>query len=238
VRSFFLLALILGWQSAAAQIVPRAGNGDRRLQIVEYDPVQVVQLRGQRGYQMTIELAPDEDILNVAVGDAGAWQVSVNKERNRLFLKPNQSPLPTNMTVITTARVYNFELLSEDSYENAAYTVRFEFPDTAADSARRSGEYVDVRAVRRKLSRYRISGAKVLRPNSVSDDGERTYVSWPKGRDLPATYEVTGRGQEAIVDGMMRDDVLVIDRLVNKLRFRKDRSVAEARRLAPREERR
>lgn len=228
------LLLLITPVPCAAQVTPQAGEGDPRLQRVDYDPGQIVLLRGRSGYQMTVELAPDEEILNVGLGDAGSWLVSVNRERNRLFIKPHATPGPTNMTVITSARLYNFELLPDDGMGGAPYTVRFRFPERPA-IASAGGGYVDVLAARRSMSRYKLSGDRLLRPESISDDGERTYVSWPRGRDLPATYEVTPAGTEAIIDGMMRDDVLVIDRLVGKLRFRLDRKTAEARRIGQRE---
>lgn len=213
---------------ATAQIAPRPGLGDDRLQTVDYDPVQVVQLRGAPGYQLTVELSPDEHVENVSLGDSSAWQVSANRSGDRLFIKPGQSSFATNMTVITNVRVYNFELVPLASpMPGMPFTVRFNYPARLAARAG-PGEFVDVRKAHSRVYRYRISGAQVVRPGSITQDGQRTYVSWPKDRDLPATYEIGASGEEMLTNGMMHDDILVIDRVVTKMVFRRDRLMAKA----------
>ncbi len=79
----------LGFGSAAhAQSEPAPGPLDPRIRTIEYDPDQVVQLKGWFGFQQMIEFAPDERIENVSIGDALGWQVTPNKRANMLFLKP------------------------------------------------------------------------------------------------------------------------------------------------------
>lgn len=218
------LCLLLFASAAGAQlVVPQPTGGDERLQTIAYDPAQVVQLRGTPGYQLTVELSPDEQVQNVAVGDSNSWQVSINAARNLLFVKPTDSAQATNMTAITNVRVYNFELVpSPTATPNMPFNIRFRYADGGGQ------EFVDVEAAQRRLSRYRITGDPLLRPDFVRTDGLYTYVTWPKNRDLPATYEIGGRGEELLVNGVMRDDVLVIDRPITRLMFRRDRSHARA----------
>lgn len=223
-----LALVLLASTPAFGQITPQPTGGDFRLQTVGYDPAQVVQLRGAPGYQMTVELSPDEQVQNVSLGDSNAWQVSVNRRGDRLFIKPGQTPMATNMTVVTSVRVYNFELVPlSDASAGMPYTVRFTYPVRAVAQGR-PGEFVDVSAARGRLSRYRMRGASVLLPSSISNDGYRTYVVWPKEKDLPATYEISPSGEEMLTNGMMRNDVLVIDRVVTRLLFRRDRLAARA----------
>jgi len=101
-----------------------------------------------------------------------------------------------------------------------------------------NSDYVDVSAIRRRVSQYRTSGSKVLRPSSITEDGQRTYIIWPRERDLPATYEIDASGREVLTNGMMRDDVFVIDRVVARLAFRRDDLVARAEHVQPRKRRR
>jgi type IV secretion system protein VirB9 len=106
-----------------------------------------------------------------------------------------------------------------------AYTVRFRYPNAGAgassdDAPSASGE-----------GRYRLGGDKALRPSEISDDGRHTYVRWPRDRALPAVYAISDTGQEMLVNGMMRDDVFVIDSVSQKLVFRIDKAVATAARV-------
>ena len=71
----FFLALALLAAPLAAQVQPRPAGGDPRIQVVDYNDDQVVQLQATPGYQLTVEFGPDEQIESVAVGDSAAWQV-------------------------------------------------------------------------------------------------------------------------------------------------------------------
>ena len=107
-----LAALIaLAPAGLAAQVHPTPGSGDPRIQTVLYDADQVVQLQGTPGFQIDVEFAADEAIENVAVGDSAAWQVTPNRRGDHLFVKPLLSGVTTNMTVVTSARTYFFELV-------------------------------------------------------------------------------------------------------------------------------
>ena len=94
----------------AFAVVPRPGPGDPRIHVVDYEPSAVVELRGALGYQMSIEFDPSEKIENVAIGDSLGWQVTPNRRANIIFLKPMSKGPDTNMTVVTNARRYNFQL--------------------------------------------------------------------------------------------------------------------------------
>jgi len=229
VRLLLLVTLSLWAAPLAAQVQPRAGSGDPRIQTVDYDREQVVQLQAAPGYQLTVELGPDEQIENVAVGDSAAWQVTPNRRGDHLFVKPIQAGVSTNMTVVTSVRVYLFELvpLFGPSAE-MAYTVRFRHPTEAGAQA------VETETAQAEEGRYRLSGARSLRPSRISDDGRHTYIEWPRDRSIPAVYAVDARGQESLVNGMMRDDLFVIDGVARRLVFRIDRHVARAARVAPR----
>jgi type IV secretion system protein VirB9 len=79
--------------------------------------------------------------------------------------------------------------------------------------------------------RYRVSGERALRPEQISDDGDKTYLVWGADQALPAVFAINAFGGEEIVDGYMRDGVFTIDRVYTRLVFRIDRKVAKADRL-------
>ena len=108
---FFLCSLLCALvPGASAQVRPKPGTGDPRIQSVDFAPDQVVLIQGATGYSVTVELSPDEQVENVAVGDSSAWQVTANHRGDHLFVKNLISGVTTNMTVVTSAHTYYFEL--------------------------------------------------------------------------------------------------------------------------------
>ncbi|MFL6770191.1 MAG: TrbG/VirB9 family P-type conjugative transfer protein [Sphingomicrobium sp.] len=225
------LALLLVSTIAGAQVQPMPGEGDPHLQAVDYSAGQIVQLRSAPGYQLMVELSPDEQVQSVALGDSAAWQVNVSKSGDRLFLKPATSDTTTNMTVVTSVRVYNFDLIAmSGDTPDMPYTVQFRYPVSVAQI--QDARFGESSAALRRESSYRMSGDRLLRPLSVTDDGHRTYIVWPKESPIPAVYAPDGLGNEALVNGMMgADDVYVVDGAPKFLTFRIDGSVAHAERV-------
>jgi type IV secretion system protein VirB9 len=219
---FTLLAAIAAILAmpATAQMRPQPGNGDPRIQTVVYDADQVVSLQVAAGYELTVEFAPDERIENVAIGDSGAWQVTPNKRGDRLFLKPLQG-VTTNMTVVTDARSYVFELSQGSA--GAPFVVRFRYPLPPAPA------YAGPAPV--EPGRYRLAGSNDVRPDAISDDGSKTFVLWRDSQTLPAVFVIDRDGKETLADGAMREGRYVLDSVNNKLVFRLDKKMASATRV-------
>lgn len=198
------------------------GVSDPRLQSVEYRPDQVTNIHGTVGYQIVIELAPDEAVRSIALGDSSAWQVSADKAGNRLFLKPTAAGAATNMTVITDVRTYAFDLTVSEQGATSPYTVRFRYPDRADSHASQTGTVVGY---------YRLHGHRTLWPSAISDDGVRTFIGWPPDGPLPATYVRDSDGHETLANGYMRGAFYVLDSVDAHLVFRLDKRSARADRV-------
>lgn len=198
--------------SPALAVVPQPGPGDPRIHVVAYDPEEVVELRVALGYQLSVEFDPAERIENVAIGDSLGWQVTPNRRANLLFLKPMSARPPTNMTVVTNMRRYNFELSLRPraAARTAPFSVRFLYappvvayvapPPPPAPPAERNVAYS-----------YEGSG-KTL-PVKVFDDGMDTYFAFREAEDLPAIFALEADGGEAVVNTRQRDGYLVVDRV-------------------------
>lgn len=224
-----LLLLALIASAAAAQVRPQPSGGDPRMQTIDYRRDQVVQIEGAAGYQVMIALAPDERIQNVALGDSGAWQVVTSQSGNMLFVRPTQDGVSTNMTVITSARFYAFDLVPVP-YGSPPYEVRFNYPVEAAGNAPgASGEMGE------QISKYRLSGTKALWPDAISDDGAKTYIDWPADTPLPAAFFIDEYGRERLANGNMRGHLYVIDSVHQELLFRIDQKTARAKRYVPKD---
>jgi type IV secretion system protein VirB9 len=221
VKRLVLLFLLLG-APAMAQTPPAPDGGDVRLRTIQYDVGEIFRLRVATGYQSTILFSPEERVENVGIGDSDSWQVTLNGRGDALFLKPIRSNSATNMTVITDARVYNFELSSAHSPgADTPFTVRFLHSDASAAGASEP-------AAQPSVGRYRMSGTRTVRPVAISDDGVRTYIEWRDQQAIPAVFAIDDRGDELLVDGHMRNGRYVIDAVHSTLVFRLDRQTARA----------
>jgi type IV secretion system protein VirB9 len=229
-RLIWVAAMLLA-SPVEAQVMPAPGTGDPHIQSVLYDPDQVVRLQVAANYQLTVEFAADERIENIAVGDSGAWAVTANRRGDHLFIKTGGSGVTTNMTVLTDARSYTFELQPlSGAAPNMAYTVRFRYPAPSV-------AVVALNAVPPTAGRYRLSGASAIRPQAIDDDGVHTYMTWAPDQPLPAVFAIDRLGHETLVNGAVRDGRFVIDTVAKQLVFRLDEQIAGAVRVLPRKPR-
>jgi type IV secretion system protein VirB9 len=210
----------------SAGLTPPAPPADPRIQTLVTVADRVVQLPVAQGYQLTVEVAPGERIENIAIGDAAAWQVTPNRRGDHFFVKQLTGGVSTNLTVVTDARTYTFELVPLSSLgPDSPFTLRLAPPDTdGQDTAAKDGET----ASPQPPGRYRLSGARAIRPDAMSDDGVHTYISWTAAQTLPAIFTVDRAGHETVVNGAMRGGVFVIDSIAERIVFRLDKLRARA----------
>jgi type IV secretion system protein VirB9 len=205
---------------------PRPGATDPRIRTVFYDPDEVVQLRGNLGYQMTIEFAPGEKIENVAIGDSLGWQVTPNKKATLLFLKPLSPHAVTNMTVITDERRYAFQLSVRSGVRDRdmAYVVRFLYPPDpppppAAPPPPPPGP------PQMKNRAYSYTGSRASLPALVFDDGKFTYFKWPENTSTPALFLVAQDGSESLANYGVRDGYQIVEQVAPRFVLRNGKEV-------------
>ncbi|HWU02787.1 MAG TPA: TrbG/VirB9 family P-type conjugative transfer protein [Novosphingobium sp.] len=193
---------------ALAEVLPVAGPGDPHIQSILYDPQQVVALHVAAGFATTVAFAPDERIETVTLGDAASWQVVTNRRADHLVIRPTGAGSTTNLTVITDQHVYNFSLYGAMPGAGVLpYVVSFAYalppPQSAAPLS----------------GRYRLRGERALWPEQMSDDGTATSLRWAADAALPAIYAENADGQRALINGMMRQGVYVIEGVHERLLF-------------------
>ncbi len=222
IRAAALLATMLFALPASAQVDPVPIGLDASIQAVTYAEGKVVRLSATPGYQLTVEISADETIENIALGDSSAWQVAPSRRGDRIFIKPLQYGITTNMTVVTGTRTYLFELVpSSGGGAGDAQIIRFVYPEPTPVSTPPDEQRVD-------QGLYKLTGTRELFPAAISEDGIRTFMQWDADATLPAVYTVDELGQEKLVDAMMRDGILTIDEVVPRLVFRLDGKLARA----------
>ena len=82
------------------------------------------------GFQSHIEFGKNESIETITLGDSFAWKITPLD--NRLFIKPMERNIRTNMTIITNKKTYQFDLVSKElesgDEKDLVYVVRFQYP--------------------------------------------------------------------------------------------------------------
>ena len=132
------------------------------------------------------------------------------------------------LDIATQTRNYSFVLRVEPSYA-AALVVRF-VDENRLDA--QAASIADQAPVPLGTWHYRLRGDRTVRPADLSDDGYKTRITYAPGQALPAVFAIGPTGEEEVVNGYMRGDVFVIDRVYSELVFRIDKEKATAQRDA------
>lgn len=223
IRTRALLAA-LALLSVAVPASDVSAAPDQRIRIVRYVPDQVVRLDCTLGYVVTLQFGEDERIENVAIGDSLGWQITPNRRARTLFVKPNERAAPTNMTVVTNLRSYNFDLraLSVSRTPQPLFSLRFDYPAPAQAVLAPPPAPPPPPEPPRELNKaYSFSGVAKGLPERVFDDGVSTFFVFPPGVDYPAIFAVDPDNKEAVVNIAQRDGFLIVDRLASAFVLRR-----------------
>ena len=194
-------------------------SSDPRIQLIPYDPNRIVTLGVAQGFASVVDLAGDERVENLVVGNSAAWQVTANKRGDRVIVKPLPGASQTNMVILTASRRYVFVL---DPFGQTSFVMRFSYPQPVQAMAAAAGPETT----------YKLRGAKTLYPLAMFDDGHRTVIRWSAGHPLPAIFAVNGT-QERLVNGRMVGDDMVVEGASPRYKFRYGRAEATAIRQTP-----
>lgn len=220
---------------------------DPRVRTVVYDEMNVVRLSGTVLASTQVVFSPDEEITQVAVGDAQAWIVAPTG--NLLFVKPAEERAPTNMQVVTrrpdgSRRSYQFELRArsggvERGEAGAVFKVQFRYPtDERAAAAARAAEARGASAARAASDRldvdhfygprnwrYSARGSAAVEPLEVSDNGRLTAFRFPGNAEVPVIYAVAPDGSEAIAPRTVRGELVLVHATAAQFRLRRGAEV-------------
>jgi type IV secretion system protein VirB9 len=107
---------------------------DNRIKTYIYSPNEVYLLVLHFGFQSHIEFSKNEEIKTITLGDSYAWKITPLE--NRLFIKPMEKNIRTNMTVITNKKTYQFDIVAKElddgEEKDLVYVVRFYYPKKRA----------------------------------------------------------------------------------------------------------
>ena len=218
-----------------AEIKPIPMPADAKLVEFPYEPNDTFVVLTRPKSVTDIVLHPDEEVVGLALGDTFQWQVKDTK--GHIFIKPLRPNISTSVTLVTTARTYQFTLHA--SPEDGAWYQRVGFSYPAlmvierererqrTETARRNEENEKNRLAAQVASPrvaleslnfdYTIDGDANFRPLQVFDDGKFTWLRLPKTQDMPAVFLVAEDGGVELINTHLRGEYIVVQRLVDKL---------------------
>ena len=224
------LAAVICGSGLAAQTFPVPGQDSPRIQSVRWIEGRTIVLTALPETTLTVMLEPGESIRRATLSGSRVWDVAVSAEADSFQVTAQEGAAPATLFVETNERSYEFALETGLGLM-AAYVVRLEYGEAHdALPSQTSEQLTDLDWS------YRLRGNREVRPVSVRDNGEKTVITYAPDQSLPAVFAIGPTGDEEVVDGYMRGDVFVIDRVHQELVFRIDKDKATARRNRDRDE--
>ncbi|SDR63672.1 type IV secretion system protein VirB9 [Rhizobiales bacterium GAS113] len=213
-----------------AEEEPRPAKGDNRIRKVTFQQDNVVPVAGVMGVSTMIVFGEDERIATLALGDSLSWQAVPDQSKRFLFIKPLEREAVTNMTVVTSRRIYNFILKGAPAgSQNQTYKLVFSYPDD--DSDKRLLDKAKTMAALPNWSaliarpgvnlEYGYKGSEVLKPEAVFDDGVKTYFKFSGSGTTPAIFQVLPDRSESLVNYRREGDALVVDKIAAQWTLRR-----------------
>ena len=160
---------------------------DSRIKTYIYNPNEVFPIILHYGYHSHIDFPKNEIVKNIIVGNPTDWDIT-NRE-NQLFLQTYSKNARTNMTIITTKRVYEFDLIAKPDLKEAdyelAYAIKFYYPEDNIDLTggieNSSCDNLDLSDIvkGRINTNYIFYGAKETTPIIAFNDARFTYLKFP-----------------------------------------------------------
>lgn len=220
-------ALLCAALLSATAAIPAAASDSRLVERV-FDPAEIVEVEGRVNVQATIKFAENEHIENVAIGDSSKWQVTPSKGANLLFVKPLAERAATNMTVVTSRRIYLFDLVASPTHRDPLYVLSFTYPEDEAEAevlaeATPPAKTANALEMAAATDPYAVvdpaelnfawtgKGDRKLLPERIYDDGEATFLTWAVDTPLPAILVRDHEGTEGPVNFAVRGGVIVVD---------------------------
>ncbi len=207
---------------ALAERVARSGAADARIKSYTYFENEVYYLKGHYGFTTVIEFSSKEKVESISIGDSEAWQVIPGNRKNLIYIKPLEQNAETNMTILTSKRIYTFELAASKAGSPKAndltFRVKFKYPEEenlelANFGNKPAGNYnpLDGADASAWNFDYSYAGDKSLRPKKVFDDGTFTYFEFKKPDKTPAVFSVDEQGNESLVNFNVEGSFIIVN---------------------------
>lgn len=222
--------------------IPTRSEHDPRIQYVNYNAGDVVQVNAQPGIGTRIVFDESEKIISVHSGFSSAWQNErvgnmliikpITIRAGETTFKPTKKDWATNMIVTTNKRLYDFDLrlvadhnkTNKNTLHRAAYRVQFRYPEQERKAKQTAIKQSEIQeklayAVKPENDAYFMKvgeNSQRIAPTEAFDDGRFTYLRFPGNYDMPAVFVFDENGDESLVNTHIdpkRKDTLVVHRI-------------------------
>ena len=219
---FCFLAICCFSSMVQAAQLPRYLGTEKKFRSYIYNPNDVYRYIGHYTYQGFIEFEEGETISTISMGDPSLWLIE--NLGNRLFLKPvGEDNSETNMTVISSKRVYHFELMAKEAKgitdKDLIFVAKFVYPDekdkNIVEFPKSSpSDEPDMRDLSIYNFNYQYTGEPTIAPVKVFDNGEFTYFQFTKkNAEIPAIFSVDAGGFESLVNFRSAGSYIIVERV-------------------------
>ncbi len=221
-----LLCAVFGDSAPAGEVA------DGRIRTTPYFPDAVYRLRGYVGYQIDVEFETGESFLGLGAGDLAGLRFAA--DGNHLFLKPRAAGANTNITVLTSRRVYQFDYSAttqrpDPRDPDVIYALRFSYPPASVNSGGKAAEVDRELAGSRPFAarnfQYFYCGSPSLKPLSAWDDGAQTHLQFAPREELPAIFASNDDGSESLVNFTIEAADVVVHRVGRRFIVRRGKLV-------------
>lgn len=212
-----------------AAVTPSGTNYDQRIKTVHYNPDDVYRVKVRLGTATLIKLEEGETLetpeSGLGIGDANGWTIAVRG--NNIFMKPKKRSPDTNINLVTNKRTYSFALESVEKDANAAYILRFNYPEPepsvweqqkgderlpCTDRPTPVGDHINYD--------YWGWGDSEISPSAIWDDGRFTCMRYTRNNETPAIYRVGPDGEEIMVNSHVEGNTIVVHTTSDEFRLR------------------
>jgi len=240
-------------QTAEGQAAIRAANAEalasseeasflNGVHVFAYEPGRIFEVWTSPLRVTVISLRQGERLTSMVAGDTVRWQIAETTSgtgastQTHVVVKPLRGDLSTNLVLTTSERVYLLNLRATNQANSANAAVAWEYPMDApldveailADPAR-AAELGARLPLDQLETRYRVEPRGFLAtqpawmPETVFDDGAKTYIRFPAVAahvELPPLFVIGSDGEAQLVNYRVRGLTYVVDQLFERAELR------------------
>ncbi len=227
-KKIFFLLLLLSSNAVAAQF-PHYLGSEKKFRSYIYNPNDVYRYVGHYTYQGFVEFEEGETIGTISMGNPSLWLFETLG--NRLFLKPvGEDNSETNMTVISSKRVYHFEFMAKEAKgindKDLIFVAKFVYPDEKDKNLVSfprilPSDEPDMRDLSIYNFNYQYTGEPAIAPIKIFDNGEFTYFQFAKkNAEIPAIFSVDSEGFESLINFRAAGSYIIVEKVAPQFTLR------------------
>lgn len=171
------------------------------------------------GFISDVQLKPGEEITGITIGDAISWSVETRLAADKtwhVYVKPLQLGVATNMIINTDRHYYSLRLIADSDYSPV---VSWTYPGEAQEEYNPQGIFMEVESVQDINFDYDVTGRYSWTPETVFDDGAKTYLVLPEGaaaRHTPVVFQKRG-GLLLNLDYRIVNNTIILDKVCSEI---------------------